>query len=90
MPLTVASVVIMPILLGVYHDKVPPIIHANTNAAGAAINHTHLGSPSKLLFSLIKMSISSFIVVSFKLLMTPLCVLTGWGPSLHSGRISVF
>ena len=64
-PLTVASVVIAPILLGVYHDKVPPIIHIRTNAAGAAISHTHFGSPSKDLSSLNKMSINSFIVVLF-------------------------
>ena len=25
----------------------------------------------------------------FSFVLTPLCVLTGWGPSLHSGRISV-
>lgn len=31
------------------------------------------------------------IVISVScLLLTPLCVLTGWGPSLHSGRISVY
>ena len=52
-------------LLAVYHDSVPPIIHIRTNAAGAAISHTHLGSPSKDLSSLIKMSINSFIVVLF-------------------------
>ena len=63
MPLTVASVVIMPILLGEYHDKVPPIIHIITSAAGAAISQTHLGSPSKDLSSLNKMSISSFIML---------------------------
>ena len=49
--------------LTVYHDSVPPIMQANTNAAGAAINHTHAGSPSNDLSSLIKMSIISFIIV---------------------------
>ena len=63
MPLTVASVVIMPILLGVDHDSVPPIIHIITSAAGAATSQTHLGSPSNDLSSLVKMSISSFIIV---------------------------
>ena len=49
--------------LAVNHDSVPPIIHINTSPAGIAKMYTHLGSPSKLLSSLVKMSISSFIIV---------------------------
>ena len=60
MPLTVTLAVWSPV---VDHDNVPPIIHISTNPAGIAKMYTHLGSPSKLLFSLIKMSISSFIIV---------------------------
>ena len=51
--------------LAVYHDSVPPIIHISTNAAGAAISHTHLGSPSNDFSSLIRMSIISFIIVMY-------------------------
>jgi hypothetical protein len=36
--------------------------------------YTHIGRPSNDLSSLVKMSISSFIIVSFKLLIIPLCV----------------
>ena len=49
----------------VNHDSVPPIIHINTSPAGIAKMYTHLGSPSNDLSSLVKMSISSFIIVIF-------------------------
>ena len=58
--------------LAVYHDSVPPIIQDNTNAAGAAITHTHLGKPSNDLFSFVRISISSFIIVYFKMLLIQL------------------
>ena len=51
--------------LTVYHDSVPPIIHISTSPAGIANMYTHLGRPSKLFSSLVRISISSFIIVSF-------------------------
>ena len=51
--------------LTVYHDSVPPIIHASTSPAGITKMYTHLGSSSKLLSSFVRISISSFIIVIF-------------------------
>jgi hypothetical protein len=62
MPLTVTPVVWSFV---VYHDSVPPIMHISTSHAGIAKMYTHLGSPSNDLSSLVKMSISSFIIVIF-------------------------
>ena len=62
MPLTVMPVVLSSV---VNHDNVPPIIHISTNAAGITIAYTHQGRPSNDLSSFVRISISSFIIVSF-------------------------
>lgn len=49
----------------VYHDNVPPIRHISTSNAGATTMYTHLGRPSKLLSSLVRISINSLIIVIF-------------------------
>ncbi len=47
------------------HDNVPPIMQRITNANGITNMYIHQGSPSNDLSSLVKISISSFIIVSF-------------------------
>ena len=51
-----------------YAQKLPAIAASRINAAGITIAYTHQGKPSSDLSSLIRMSINSFIIIRFCLL----------------------
>ena len=82
MPYTVASCTSV-----VDHDNVPPIMHTATNAAGITNTYTHQGNVNDL-FSFVKISNKFFMILSFLVRRTPICV-NGFRHAHNGGRINV-